>query len=176
MKTPFNSPFSCIKLVLWSLILCFLLKTNHSLAQNTIVLTIKNGATTKNWTLDSLGYLPVSEGKDLQIKSTSGEVRKHFRTYKGVLLKTLLERSGFRVDTPKEKGRYVFVVQAKDGYTTTFSYHELFNHTLGEGVYVLYEIDGKIPADGPLVLVSASDTITGARHVKWLTQITIVEL
>ncbi|MBK7252189.1 MAG: hypothetical protein IPI06_15355 [Gammaproteobacteria bacterium] len=64
----------------------------------------------------------------------------------------------------------VVVATASDGYKAVFSWSELFNSPVGEGVLVFFEKDGMPLADdeGRIALISAKDLRTGPRHVKWL--------
>ena len=52
---------------------------------------------------------------------------------------------------------------------------ELSNTEIGAGVLVIFERDGQALGDdeGRIALVSARDTNTGPRHVKWLSHIEI---
>jgi DMSO/TMAO reductase YedYZ molybdopterin-dependent catalytic subunit len=121
--------------------------------------------------------LKTQTGNNLNIVGAGGDIRKTFRTYKAVTLKTLLDSATIIIDKPKEKGRYYVVVTAIDGYTTLYSWNELFNNSNGDHVFLLYEENDKpIEQDGRFVMVSASDKITGARHVKWVKTIEVAKL
>lgn len=66
------------------------------------------------------------------------------------------------------------MVRGTDGYASVFAHNELFNNPTGKQVFVLYaENDQPIVADGAFVLLTTDDTVTGARHVKWLNRIEI---
>ena len=68
------------------------------------------------------------------------------------------------------------VVSAHDGYKVVFSWQEIFNTSVGGGVMILLERDGK-PLDGEhgqLELISAEDYFTGSRYVKGLKNIEVV--
>jgi DMSO/TMAO reductase YedYZ molybdopterin-dependent catalytic subunit len=128
-------------------------------------------------TVESLRNRKPETRTNVKIVSASGEVRKSFRTVRGVLLREVLLEAGLTISVPKERGRYVIVATATDGYTATFSYHELFTNPTGDDVLLLYEEDGKpIEQDGAIVLLCAHDKITGARHVKWLQTIEVRRL
>lgn len=127
--------------------------------------------------INDLQQMKVIEGTDFKIISTSGETRKTFKTYKGILLKDLLNKAKINLQNPKEKGKLYFVATATDGYTAIFSYHEIFNNPTGDKVLVLFEENGMpIEKDGAFVLISATDKITGARHVKWLVTIEVKKI
>lgn len=122
------------------------------------------------------GY-KIYEKQNVKIVSSGGEVRKEFKTLKGVRLKDLLEKAKIQMASPKEKGKLYIVAQATDGYAAIFSHNELFNNPSGEDVLLVFEENGQpINEDGALVLMSLSDTITGARHVKWLKTIEVRKL
>ena len=68
-------------------------------------------------------------------------------------------------------------LEKRDGYTAIFSYHEIFNNPTGDKILVLFEENGMpIDKDGAFVLISATDKITGARHVKWLKTIEVKKI
>ncbi len=125
-------------------------------------------------TLDSLKSLPLQTGGPINIVSTSGQVRKTFQSYRGVLLRDLLDKAHIQMPNQKDKGKYYVVTRATDGYTAVFAHNELFNNPTGKQVLILFEENGKpIAEDGAFVLLTGDDTITGARHVKWLNRIEV---
>lgn len=124
-----------------------------------------------------LGAFQIHERKNIRVVSSNGEVRKTFERVRGVLLKDVLAKAKPLIDNPKEKGRYVIVASATDGYVATFSYHEVLNNPLGNDVLLLIEENGQpIAQDGDVVLISLSDYVTGNRHVKWLSSIELRKL
>ncbi len=101
--------------------------------------------------------------------SSSRQVCRKIQSFRGVLLHDLLVKARITMPNQKEKGKYYIVAQATDGYTGVFAHNELFNNQTGNQVVVLFEEDGKpIVDDGAFVLLTADDTVSGARHVKWL--------
>jgi DMSO/TMAO reductase YedYZ molybdopterin-dependent catalytic subunit len=95
------------------------------------------------------------------------------RVYRGVLLRDLIAAA-----QPIEAGRFdlrqsIVVARATDGYLAIFSWAELFNSPIGDGVLVAWSLDGSpLPDDeGAFALVSARDTRAGPRHVRWLESI-----
>ena len=64
---------------------------------------------------------------------------------------------------------------ASDGYTVVFSWSEIFNSPVGDGILVFFEKDGVPLGDdeGRIALISAKDIRTGPRHVKWLQSIEV---
>ena len=70
------------------------------------------------------------------------------------------------------------VATATDGYKAIFSWSELYLSPVGDGALVIFERDGAplAPSEGPLALVSLSDTQPGPRHVKWLARVELVRV
>jgi len=125
-------------------------------------------------TIDSLRHLPLKAGGPINIVGSSGQVRRVITSFRGVLLRDLLDRVGIDMANPKEKGKYYVIARATDGYTAVFAYNELLNNPTGQQTFILFEENGKpIVDDGAFVLLTANDTVTGARHVKWLNQIEV---
>jgi hypothetical protein len=67
----------------------------------------------------------------------------------------------------------VVVATATDGYRAVFSWPEIANTPVGDGVLVLFERDGQpLPArEGAIALLSTTDRVLGARHVRNLMRI-----
>ena len=163
-----------MKNLILSILLCTLyinVKAQSNSETLSISGIVENPLTLK---VEDLSKMKVIEGADFKVVSTSGEIRKEFKTYKAVLLKDLLDKAKINLQNPKEKGKLYFVATATDGYTAIFSYHEIFNNPAGDNVLVVFEVNGKpIDKDGAFVLISTIDKITGARHVKWLKNIEV---
>ena len=161
--------------LLFILLLGFIMVKAQSISQTlSIVGLVENPLVLK---INNLQQMKIVEGADFKVINTSGETRKTFTTYKGILLKDLLDKAKITLQNPKEKTKLYFVATATDGYTAIFSYHEIFNNPTGDKVLVLFEENGKeIDKDGAFVLISASDEITGARHVKWLVKIEVKKI
>ncbi len=108
-----------------------------------------------------------------------GDPKGRINRAKGVLLEDILKMAG-GIKTPDHNApnRTFVVVSGRDGYRTVFSWHEIFNTPVGDGVVVLLEKDGQPIEDdnGPLILVSAMDYLMGGRYVKRLSSIEVVML
>ena len=166
-----------MKKLLYTLILSFILHSIHAQSRSESIAITGNVENTLSLTIKDLQQMNVVNGTDFKVVSTSGEVRKEFKTYKGVLLSELLDKAKIVLQSPKEKGKIYFVATATDGYTAIFSYHEIFNNPAGDKVLVLFEENGKeINKDGAFVLISGTDRITGARHIKWLKSIEVKKI
>lgn len=135
-----------------------------------------SGMVKKPQSLDvaALSALPRTEIADVAMRC-SPEREKGISNWGGVLLRDLLDRVG--VDTDEHHSRnYTFIVaSASDDYKVVFSWHELFNSPVGEGVLVALDRDGRpLGDDGRIGLMSTRDTFTCGRHVKWLNRIEVL--
>lgn len=95
--------------------------------------------------------------------------------YQGILLKNLLEQTGLKLDRRVVR-KAVILLTAQDGYQTSFSWGELFNSQLGDGVVVILRqnSDELLETDGFASLRSLQDIRPGPRHVRWLNKIEVV--
>jgi len=89
-------------------------------------------------TIDSLRAMTAQTGGPVDIVSSSGQVRKTIRSYRGVLLCDLLDKARVQLPNQKEKGKYYIVARGTDGYAAVFAHNELFNNPTGKQVFVLY--------------------------------------
>jgi DMSO/TMAO reductase YedYZ molybdopterin-dependent catalytic subunit len=103
-----------------------------------------------------------------------GELAK----YQGVLLTDLLNQAKMTSLHRHDYRKSAIIATASDGYAVVFSWSELFNTTIGSGVLVVYLKNGQAldQTMGQIALISAQDTATGPRFVKWLKQISVVKL
>jgi len=95
--------------------------------------------------------------------------------FEGVLLRDLVERAQPSPDR-RQIRKTVVLLTATDGYQTSFSWGELFNSPLGDGVVVILRQDGQdvVQTDGWPSLRSLQDLRSGPRHVRWLKRIDVV--
>jgi DMSO/TMAO reductase YedYZ molybdopterin-dependent catalytic subunit len=97
-------------------------------------------------------------------------------TYKGVLLKVILDRAGV-IGEPQDTIHYAVLVKAMDGYITTIAYGEIrenrdiFGHN---HIILAYEKDGKPLGkdEGTFRLIVPLDYYQG-RWVKWVCEIEV---
>lgn len=89
--------------------------------------------------------------------------------YQGVPLRQLLDQAGLKPDRHAVR-KAVVLLTAHDGYQATFSWGELYNSALGDGVIVVlrHGTDELLDVDGFPALRSLQDTRPGPRHVRWL--------
>lgn len=129
-------------------------------------------------TVDSLKKMNVFEGGKHQLLCRSGENKKKLDSFKGVLLKDILQKSQVRITHPKESGRYVVLITSTNDYKVSYAYNELMFNETGNNVYVTFEENGApITQDGGVMsVITLDDTVTGVRHVKWPAKIEVIKL
>jgi hypothetical protein len=121
--------------------------------------------------LDELRAFPVHEFEDSGPEG-HGPPRAPSKV-KGVMLRDILDRARLVEKRPRDLRKTIVIADARDGYRAIFTWVELYLSSLGEGVAVVFERDGKplAESEGPVALVSLKDERRGPRHVKWLTSI-----
>ena len=105
----------------------------------------------------------------------SGRVKDVPRALAGVLLRDLLDETRVILDDHEDPNLTYIVATGKDGYRALFSWHELWNGPVGDGVMVVLEKDGKpLGADeGKLCLVSSKDERPGPRRIRYLASVDV---
>ena len=95
--------------------------------------------------------------------------------YQGLLLRQLLDLAGLKLGR-REIRKAIVLLTAKDGYQTSFSWGELYNSQLGDGVIVVlrHGADELLDTEGFVSVRSLQDLRGGPRHVRWLTKIEVV--
>ncbi|MBS1772113.1 MAG: molybdopterin-binding protein [Bacteroidetes bacterium] len=123
---------------------------------------------------DILKYSQVTLN-DMVIKNHKGEDKGTAKNLKGVLLKPLLDSAHITFEKPKELSEYYFVFIASDGYKNVYSWNEIFNTSIGDGIYIITEKDGKQLPDieQHIIVVSLKDINTGRRYLKGLSKIEV---
>jgi DMSO/TMAO reductase YedYZ molybdopterin-dependent catalytic subunit len=119
-------------------------------------------------TFDALRTLPVHEYEETW---PEGHGAPHAPSkVKGIALRDILDRARLVEKRPRDLRKTIIVADARDGYRAIFTWVELYLSSLGDGVVVVFERDGKplAESEGPLALVSLKDERRGPRHVKWL--------
>ncbi|WP_157986306.1 molybdopterin-dependent oxidoreductase [Chitinophaga alhagiae] len=127
--------------------------------------------------LKTIGSLQPEVHNNLNIVCSSGETKKELRSFRGVALKRILDSAGIVMPRPKERGKYYIAVRATDGYTTLYAWNEIYNNPTGNHVFLIYEENGQpIREDGRFVMICGNDVVTGPRHVKWVSSISVEKL
>lgn len=122
----------------------------------------------------ALAAFPVAEtGRFTQTRSGQGAESQ--TTVRGVKLSALVERAGLAASGRNDWKTVVVVATATDGYRTVFSWPEITNTPVGDGVLVLFERDGKAldEREGRIALISTADQRLGPRHVRNLVRIDV---
>ena len=116
---------------------------------------------------ESFASYPETALGNVGVVCMSGARREAPRERRGVLLRTLIEQAVLKSASPKERNRMVVLASGSDGYGVSFSYHELFNTPVGDGVLVVRTEEG-------FTLYSRHDTVTGPRHVRDLAAVEVM--
>lgn len=121
--------------------------------------------------LEALPWRDFAESREVQ---QDGRTVKLVVRYQGFPLRDLIDRAGLSPDRQAVR-RAVVLLTARDGYRVSFSWGELYNSALGDGVILVRSQDGRdlIGADGLPALRSLQDTRSGPRHVRWLERIEV---
>jgi cytochrome c551/c552 len=95
--------------------------------------------------------------------------------FRGVLLRTLLEKAVVLAPGRHDLKKIVIVAKASDDYAVVFTWNEVFNTAVGDGVLVYVDKDGKPLGEdeGRIAMISTKDIRLGARHVRWLKDIEV---
>ncbi len=136
-----------------------------------------SGAVENSLTLgvDDLRAFPTQKVSEVPLVCQSGANVGKIENFRGVRLRDILEKANVVAPAHNDVKKMVVIAGASDGYRVVFSWSEIFNSPVGEGVYVFFEKDGKPLADdqGRIAMVSTKDLRTGPRHVKWLKDIEV---
>ncbi len=125
--------------------------------------------------VEELRAFPPQQVGEVPMVCQSGANLGKIENLKGVLLRDVLEKAVVVAPAHNDVKKMVVIASATDGYKVVFSWSEIFNSPVGEGVIVFFEKDGKPLADdeGRIALISSRDLRTGPRHVKWLSGIEV---
>ncbi|SDP32649.1 molybdopterin-binding protein [Desulforhopalus singaporensis] len=131
---------------------------------------------TRDYSLQELLAMDKVKTGDLLFACGSGDPKGRIETIKGVLLTDIINGAEVVTADHNDTKKMYVVVTAADGYLTLFSWQELFNTAVGEGVMIILEKEGKkIYAEhGTVDLFSANDFLTGPRYVKQVKTIRII--
>lgn len=122
--------------------------------------------------------LSVADLRQLPLVRQGGAKAGQLENLKGVRLRELLEQAVVVSRDHNDVKKMVVIATASDGYKVVFSWSELFNSPVGEGVLVYFEKDGQPLGDdeGRIAMVSSKDIRSGPRHVKWLQSIEVKKI
>lgn len=135
-----------------------------------------SGALRQTLTVDA-ATLAATPSADIAsfLQTRSGEGAETRSTVRGVRLRALIERAGLAAGGRDGWKTLIVVATATDGYRAVFSWPELANTPVGDGVLVLFERNGQpLPTrEGAIALMSTTDRMLGARHVRNLAKIEV---
>lgn len=126
--------------------------------------------------LEKLLTMDIVTFEDIPLICGSGEPKGRIAQCRGVLLTDIINSGCVITIDHNDTKKMFLIVSSCDGYKTVFSWQEVFNSSAGEGIVVVFEIDG-IPVHdgcGAVDLISANDFLSGPRYVKRLSHIEIV--
>ena len=124
----------------------------------------------------SLRASPLAAGlPPIALTTCTGTFKCNLTGYRGIKLTDLLDQARIEAPDRNSAKRTYVVVSARDNYTVMFSWSELYNSSVGAGVFVLVDRDDQeLPdSEGPLALISREDLRTGPRHVRRLKSIEV---
>jgi hypothetical protein len=130
-------------------------------------------------TLNSLSQLPqttITTERRLQVSGSVNTSDSQGTAWSGVLLRDFLLKNGLE-NVPSRPLRNTRIeIIAKDGYKATFSWGEIFNNPMGSQVLLITKQDGKYldVQEGPLAIRSLGDIRPGARHVRNICAISVL--
>jgi hypothetical protein len=139
-----------------------------------------NGRVEQPWRFDlaKLLTMDIVSFEDIPLICGSGEPKGRIGQCRGVLLTDIITAGSVITTEHNDTKKMFLIVSSCDGYRTVFSWQEVFNTSVGEGIIVLLEKNGVPVHDGcgAVDLFSANDFLSGPRYVKRLTRIEIVML
>ena len=130
----------------------------------------------RGFALSELLDMDTFEVGDLLLACGSGDIKDRVGKFFGVLLTDIINRAEVITTEHNDTKKMFVVVSSVDGYRTVFSWQELFNSSVGEGVMVILEKEGKRVYEdhGGVDLISSNDFLSGPRYVKQLSNIQII--
>ena len=97
---------------------------------------------------------------------------------RGVRLDRLLERAQPAFEQRTDFKRVAVVAEGADGYRALFSWMELFQTVVGDGVYIAFDSKESSTGNGisDFSLISRHDRATGPRYVRGLVAVDLIKL
>ncbi|MFO1509926.1 MAG: molybdopterin-dependent oxidoreductase [Steroidobacteraceae bacterium] len=117
--------------------------------------------------VEDLRAFPTQKVNEVPLVCQTGANLGKLENFKGVRLRDIIERAKVVAPGHNDVKKMVVIAGASDGYKVVFSWSEIFNSPVGDGVYVFADDEGRI------AMISTKDLRTGPRHVKWLKDIEV---
>ena len=127
--------------------------------------------------LNQLPQTQITSQRRNQVTGSTNTVESYDTVWGGVLLKDFLLKNGLE-SLPSRGLRNTRVeALATDGYKATFSWGEIFNSPAGSQILLITKQDGRFldVQEGPVALRSLGDIRPGARHVRNLCAISVLD-
>lgn len=124
--------------------------------------------------VEALKQMKVEQRKNYKITNHEGVLKRKVASFKGVALREIIKQASVKLESPKDRGKFLVVVTASDGYQTTFTYNEIMFNKTGNTAFLAFEAEGKpLDQEGKIALYTTGDTATGPRHVRWVQKIEV---
>ena len=161
-------------------VLCALMYSLTSTAQGKIPSSDEfrveeKGKTVLSFTVDQSESLPSKTIGDVRTVNSKGEEKSVRKNVKGVLLKDVLNKVTLDVASSKELNKYVFLLEATDGYKVVLSRNEVFNT---ENLYLITESNGISIRQSPdrIEILALSEPGKGHIYIKGLKKVSIIKI
>jgi hypothetical protein len=160
--------------------LCVLIYSLTSMAQEKIAstdqfLVEEKGKPVLSFSVDQAGSFPSKTIGDVRTVNSKGEEKAVRTNVKGILLKEVLNKVNLNVASSKELNKYVFLLEATDGYKVVLSRNEVFNT---ENLYLITESNNTSIRQSPdrIEILALSEPGKGHIYIKGLKKITIIRI
>ncbi len=128
--------------------------------------------------VEDLRRMKVAEAGDITMLCANGKEKGFVESYRGVLLRTILDRAGIILKEHFSKNTIYIVLTSSEEYRVLFTWHEIYNTAVGEQAMVIFE-KNSAPLDereGAIAFISANDYRTGPRQMRYLQRIEVHEI
>ena len=125
--------------------------------------------------VEDLREMATMEINALTLICGSGAKKGTIESYRGVLLRDILDRASVIITDHHAPNRLYLKLTSSDGYRVIFSFQEINNTVVGEKALVVFAREGR-PLDeseGEFAFVSANDTRPGPRRMRYLKSIEV---